>query len=373
MSVAQPQFNLKPSAVNPSSLPTGLISGDYSKPIPKSKTPPGAYVHSGTTNAHFTKRKRRKKTSETLAIKRQSKLKIVKFLDELNQANYADSMGKCGEKYSAMMCGEHIAAKIPFHRCNIRFCPMCANRRAAKFVKKYHPYVVAFLKRNTGYNPCLLTLTQKKIKGEVKKEARARILDSFKKLNRRKFFSEYFAGGIWACEITESETGNHSHLHIFIFRRKFIDAKLLKSEWAKVSSGAKNLNIKLIDDLQNGLSETIKYIAKPMPAESITVDGVRQILELKGLRMIDTFGEFRQFCRDNKIADDDTDDGEGEECNESDKHSFVSGECCPHPGCEKPLFERVITHDDLINYHRRRERERFADNQIRDKLKEKIL
>jgi hypothetical protein len=333
----------------------------------KPKTPGHAYLDSGTTTAHFPKKKKRRRISETLEIKRKTKRRLVECLNELNQDNYADSMDKCGRKTKMVMCDSHIVSKIPFHRCNIRFCPMCGQRRAARFVKKYLLYVIAFIASNSRLKPCLLTLTQRKIKGESKKDARARILDSFKKLQRRKFFAEYFAGGIWACEITESETGNHCHLHIFIFRRKFIDEKLLKSEWSKVSPGAKNLNIKLIDSLQNGLSETIKYIAKPIPAESITTDGVKQILELKGLRMIDTFGEFRIFCRENKIADDEAGDDDGKECSESDKHVFVVGECCPHPNCEKPLYECVMTDIEEIEFYRRRE------NQIRGKLEEKIL
>jgi plasmid rolling circle replication initiator protein Rep len=308
------------------------------------------YVHSGTTTEHFTKRKSRKKTSETLGIKRASKLKLVKFLGELKQDNYADSMSKCGERWSAMMCGEHIASKIPFHRCNIRFCPACANRRASRFVKKYLVFVAAFIALNLSFKPCLLTLTQKKIKGESKKEARERILKSFKQLIRRKFFAEYFAGGIWAGEVTENETGNHFHLHLFVFRRKFIDAKLLKEEWSKVSQGAKNLNIKLIDGLEDGLREVIKYISKPIPAENLTLQSVKEILELKGLRMIDTFGEFRSFCRDYEPPEDDT------ELVESVKPDFVTGECCPHEGCGKPLFERILTDVELIAFHRRRER-----------------
>jgi plasmid rolling circle replication initiator protein Rep len=331
-------------------LANGFNFVGYSATRPQSKSQSQTYLDSGTTNAHFSKKRKRRKVSETLTIKRQSKLKIVKFLGELNQENHADSMSRCGEKYSAMMCGEHIAAKIPFHRCNIRYCPMCGNRRAARFVKKYLLNVIAFIAANLTYKPCLLTLTQKKIQGESKKDARARILESFKKLQRRKFFNEYFAGGIWACEITESETGNHSHLHIFIFRRKFIDEKLLKNEWARVSPGAKNLNIKLINGLENGLREVIKYISKPIPAENLTRESVRQILELKSLQMINTFGEFRSFCRDYELPESES------ESAEADNHGFVVGECCPHPGCEKPLYERVMSHDDIVNYHRRRER-----------------
>ena len=310
------------------------------------------YLDSGTTSKHFLNRKKRKKLSETLAIKRKSKLKLVKYLTQLGQDNYADSMDKCGSKWSVMSCGEHIASKIPFHRCNIRFCPSCANRRAARFVKKYMPYVSGFLAQNARLKPCLLTLTQKKLSGESKRDARERILKSFKKVIRRKFFNEYFAGGIWACEVTESESGNHCHLHIFIFRRKFIDEKLLKSEWAKVSPGAKNLNIKLIDGLETGLREVIKYISKPIPADDLKLSSVKQLLELKGLRMLDTFGEFRAFCRDFELPEDENSDIE------SGKHEYVPGECCPCEGCGKPLFESVLTDAELIEHHRRREKVR---------------
>jgi len=355
MLVARPKDN-STSPQTTHSLINGFNSIGHSATQLQSKPPGRAYLDSGTTNAHFSKKKKRRKVSETLTIKRQSKIKIVRFLGELNQENHADSMSRCGERYSVLMCGEHIASKIPFHRCNIRYCPICGNRRAARFVKKYLSFVIAFIAANLSLKPCLLTLTQRKCRGESKKEARARILESFKKLQRRKFFSEYFAGGIWACEITESETGNHSHLHIFIFRRKFIDAKLLKNEWSKVSPGAKNLNIKLINGLENGLREVIKYISKPIPAENLTRESVRQILELKSLQMINTFGEFRSFCRDYELPE-----VENEDCEESDKHIFVVGECCPHPSCEKLLFERVMSHDDLINYHRRRERRIFQE------------
>jgi hypothetical protein len=321
-----------------------------------------SYLDSGTTSKHFLNRKKRKKISETLAIKRKSRLELVKYLKQLGELNYADSMEKCGSKWSVMTCDEHIASKTPFHRCNIRYCPSCSNRRSARFVKKYIPYVSEFLKQNSRFKPCLLTLTQKKLSGESKKDARARILKSFKKVIRRKFFNEYFAGGIWACEVTESDSGNHCHLHIFIFRRKFIDEKLLKKEWSKVSPGAKNLNIKLIDGkdgIESGLREVIKYISKPIPADNLTLDSVKQVLQLKGLRMLDTFGEFRAFCRDFEVPEDENADIADE------KPDYVAGECCPCEGCDKPLFERILTESDLIEHHRRRELVIFAPNKFR--------
>jgi hypothetical protein len=330
-----------------------------------------AYLDSGTTSKHFLKRKKRKKISETLAIKRKTRLELVKYLNQLGEVNYADSMEKCGSKWSVMSCGEHIASKIPFHRCNIRFCPSCSNRRPAKFVKKYVPYVSAFLKQNPTYAPCLLTLTQKKIKGESKRDARKRILESFKKIIRRKFFLESFAGGIWACEVTESDSGNHCHLHIFIFRKaawggnmaqREASLKRLKSEWSKVSPGAKNLNLKLIDGkdgIESGLREVIKYISKPIPADDLKLSSVKQLLELKGLRMLDTFGEFRAFCRDYEVPESENADIE------AGRQEFVAGECCPCEGCDKPLFERILTDVEMIAHHRRRELVISAPNKFR--------
>jgi hypothetical protein len=347
------QLQSKPNPIRAGHLPGGF-------PAPVSQTTSGksnfaghlAYLDSGTTSKHFLNRRKRKKISETLAVKRKSRLELVKYLNQLGEVNYADSMEKCGSRWSVMSCGEHIAAKIPFHRCNIRFCPSCANRRSARFVKKYIPYVSAFLKQNARFKPCLLTLTQKKLSGETKRDARERILKSFKKVIRRKFFNEYFAGGIWACEVTESESGNHCHLHIFIFRRKFIDEKLLKSEWAKVSPGAKNLNIKLIDGkdgIESGLREVIKYISKPIPADNLTLESVKQVLQLKGLRMLDTFGEFRAFCRDYELPESEIPEIE------AGRLDYVAGECCPCDGCDKPLFERIFTDVEMIAYHKRRE------------------
>jgi hypothetical protein len=332
-----------------------------------------AYLDSGTTSKHFLKRKKRKKISETLAIKRKSRLEIVKYLYQLGETNYADSMEKCGSKWSVMSCGEHIASKIPFHRCNIRYCPSCSNRRSAKFVKKYAPLVSAFLKENPTYAPCLLTLTQKKIKGESKREARARILESFKLVIRHKFFLESFDGGVWACEITESDSGNHCHLHIFIFRKAAWGAnkaqreaslKRLKKEWSEVSPGAKNLNLKFIDrengGIESALREVIKYISKPVPADDLKLSSVKQLLELKGLKMLDKFGaKFRAFCRDFEVPEDENADIE------AGRQEFVAGECCPCEGCDKPLFERILTEVEMIEHHRRRELVLYAPNKFR--------
>ncbi len=341
MNVAQQKSPLEsPGAKNPH-LTNGFNSPGHSAAVPKLETLACSYLDLGITSSqNTTKSKRRLKKSERLEIRFKSKQKIQEHLRALGKHKEADSMAICGERFTILTCGEHIPAKLSFHRCGFRYCPMCAPRRANKYQKKYFPYAEEFVKR-THTKPCLLTLTQKKIKGERYKEGRARILKSFNNFIRHEFFKEYFSGGIWACETTFSESGAHVHLHLVVFRKKFVDEKLLKQHWAKASPGAKNLNIKLIDDLNSGLRECIKYISKPMPAETLERSHVSEILELKGAQMINTFGEFRKFVREFELPEPEPEQ----------RQKLEAGDCCP--SCNKQLFEKTVTTEELIEFHRR--------------------
>ncbi len=224
-------------------------------------------------------------------------------------------MAECSTLLEVTTCGEHIFAETPKHRCCVRFCPHCASRRSGKYKNKYLPYAKKFMdfmlneqgevvKRTNTLTPCLLTLTQKKIKGEELKDSRERILISFRKLIRRTFFNDYFEGGLFTVENVASESGNHTHIHIVVFRKKFIDHKLLKKHWAKVSEGAENLNIKLLDDLEKGLKEVIKYVSKPLNVDNFERKDILELLEVRGKRFIDTFGAFRKFCGIYKLPDE---------------------------------------------------------------------
>jgi hypothetical protein len=229
---------------------------------------------------------------------------------------------------------------------------MCASRRASKYQRKYLPYALDFVKLSpVKLTPCFLTLTQTKITGEKLKDSRERLMKSFHKFIRHSFFKSYFSGGVYAVENTVSDNGNHSHLHIVVFRKKFIKDTLLKEHWSIVSKGAKNLNIKLIDTLESGLKECIKYISKPIPADRLKRQHVKEILELKGKRMIDTFGEFRKFCLTHELP----------EVEKEERAQFEEGQCCPNCNdSNNKLFQLTMTMPDLIAFHRRIEQTRAS-------------
>ncbi len=318
-----------------------------------------SYVHLGRTNSHPKVSKGLKlkvklpvKRSVALTVRYETKQKLVEILTGLGETKTSESMALCGQRFDVLTCGEHIVAKMPYHRCNVRYCVMCASRRASKYQKKYLPYAVDFVKLSSvKLTPCLLTLTQLKIKGEKLSDSVNRLMTSFRKFIRHSFFDEYFSGGIYAIENTVSDEGNHSHLHVVVFRKKFVEHTLLKEHWAKVSAGAENLNIKRIDSLESGLKECIKYISKPIPADALKREHVKEILELKGQRMIDRFGDFRKFCLTHELP----------EIEAREKPKLEEGLCCPN--CDddsNKLFQLTMTMPDLIAFHRRIEQTRTS-------------
>lgn len=338
--------------INPSSFSLAISQAE-SERTPSER----AYLDSGTTFSHShipkSKPKIKKPKSERLKLRYRTRNRIVELLTEVGETETAESMKLCGAKYSVLTCGQHIVAKTPFHRCNVRYCSLCASRRSAKYQRKYLPYAMAFVKDSAvKLTPCLLTLTQAKIEGERLKDSRERLLKSFRKFIRHQFFAEYFDGGIFTIENTVSDNGNHTHLHCVVFRKKFVDHKLLKSHWSAVSPNAENLNIKLIDSLENGLRECIKYVSKPLDVAKFERKHLLELLEIKGKRMIDSFGEFRKFCRDYELPETET----------TEREKLAETDCCPNCNDNRTLlYEITLTETQLIEFYRRNEKTAVID------------
>lgn len=281
--------------------------------------------------------------SERLANKHRTKTKLAKLLKVLGEDDLVAKMELCSSKFIALTCGSHVIGRRPTHRCDFRLCPFCASRRSKKLINKYLPMFVAFA--GPQLVPVHLTLTQAHRVGESLKLSLKRLMDSFKKLSRRSFFLEFFAGGGVAVEVTLGTDGAwHSHLHLLAFRRRFCDVDQLRDEWRTVTGDSHVLRIVLVKDLERGLEEVLKYISKPLDIEKFEPKHIKQFLEIKGTRMFRAFGDFAKFCRNYEPSD-----------NEMDgpiPSTAVAGEDCPR--CGKELFETpLMTVNELIGFARR--------------------
>jgi hypothetical protein len=206
----------------------------------------------------------------------------------------------------------------------------------------------AFLKHSSvPVKPCHLVLTLKHRK-ETAKQSYKRFMTAFRKLVRKenKLWNEYFLGGLYKIEQTLGTDNQwHTHAHLIVFRRRLFNIELLKREWFKITGDSFDVFLDPVEDVRAGLQECLKYVSKPSDIARFEVSQVRELLELKGQKMIGTFGEFREFYRDHKLIDD-------PELLEQ-RQEFVEGQACP--SCGEPLFEVILSVSELIRHARRLE------------------
>jgi hypothetical protein len=120
-----------------------------------------------------------------------------------------------------------------------------------------------------------------------------------------------------------------------------------------VSPGAENLNIKMLKDLETGLREAIKYVSKPIDVDKFEINHLSELLEVKGKRMIDTFGDFRKFCLKHELP----------KVEKEERVKVEVGQCCSRcdaTGVHNVLFQLSMTHRELIGLHRRNEKTRVC-------------
>jgi hypothetical protein len=274
-------------------------------------------------------------------------------LSKLGHDDEAERMNRCGEKFSVVTCGTHIVAKYPNYHCENRLCPFCAERRSKKLVAKYLPIVLTYAavfasKHRTGL-PCHLVLTLRHRTGETPKLMRKRLWDSFTKLRDTALFKSLFDGGLFAIENKPSrdKVGTHTHLHSIVFRFRILskaELQQLKDEWFAVTGDSTNLRLDPVTDISTGLREVLKYINKPLKPEEMTKAHIKEMRELKGLKMLGTFGGFWKFAKD-------FDPDEHEATEPVERFDFVEGEACPF--CGNALFETgAMPVNELIKFAR---------------------
>jgi hypothetical protein len=105
----------------------------------------------------------------------------------------------------------------------------------------------------------------------------------------------------------------------------------------------------MLKDLETGLREAIKYVSKPIDVDRFEINHLSELLEVKGKRMIDTFGDFRKFCLKHDLP----------EVEKEERVKVEAGQCCfrcDATGVHNVLFQSSMTHRELIDLHRQNEK-----------------
>ncbi len=241
---------------------------------------------------------RYKPSYEILVQRTRTKNNLSKLFRAAGKSELADKLRDCSNHFDILTTGQCIAKTITTFYCSSRHCPFCAAIRARELQENYLPKFEAFAWLNPSLTACHLVLTQKQYRGERLLSAIKRLLKNFEKLRGRVVWSEYFdAGGCYAVEFTKGKRGGwHVHIHLEVFRSKFLNVKQFRAAWLDVTEDSMNFKIKRIDSQAGGLEEVIKYISKPKDVANYTAGDAEQLLELKGVKLFGTFGKFRKFC-----------------------------------------------------------------------------
>lgn len=133
---------------------------------------------------------------------------LVRLRAEDGADDLAEKLSKCGEEFflDCTSCGyNHRCEKA----CNLKWCPVCARRKAAQKVAKYEravlkmqwPLALAFTIANTA------TIDADDVRAFRK---------NVRRLIRSKLFRATVKGGIYSIELVNTGRGWHLHVHLIV-------------------------------------------------------------------------------------------------------------------------------------------------------------
>lgn len=199
---------------------------------------------------------------------------------------------------------------------NTLVCSLCAIRRASRNLAAYlERFQVVQVKRPT-LRPYLVTLTVRN-RPDLAKALR-HLFDSLRLLHKRrvdkksKSMMRAIAGGVFSVEVTNTGKEWHPHVHAIWLAEEHPNQHTLRAEWEQITGDSFMCDVREItpmvdagadiDPHAKGFAEVFKYAMKP--SELGPERMIEAYPQLKGKRLLGSFGEFRGVPESKNLADD---------------------------------------------------------------------
>lgn len=199
------------------------------------------------------------------------------------------SFSTCGEgAYVLKSDGDPPAYRVAGSSCHDRFCTPCATERSRTIAQNVIDHI--------GKQRCrFVTLTVSE--GATGLAPAVDLLyESFRKLQRTRFWRQRVTGGVGFLELKWSTRSDrwHPHLHL-LTHGKYIQHKQLSDTWKVCSGGSYIVHITLAGGAERVAKYVTKYASKPLSAEYIRDPDLldEAITVLRGRRMCCTWGGWR--------------------------------------------------------------------------------
>jgi hypothetical protein len=153
--------------------------------------------------------------------------------------------------------------KVISGACNLRFCPICARKRAFKVSRDIADWLANY------DSPRFLTLTQKHSKDSLKYQI-DRFQANWRKFYRSFEFKAHIEQAIWALQVTfnhKTKTWN-PHIHI-LYKGEFWEKREIIRLWKRITGDSFIVDIESVNDREKAVDYISRYVGRPCSLKDI--------------------------------------------------------------------------------------------------------
>ena len=235
----------------------------------------------------------------------------------LAMADYALTIGEKATASKLTFCGDYLLFRhfytvddVRLHAANFcrkhLLCPLCAIRRASKYMQAYMQRLELVLAQHPGLKAFLVTVTVKDgedlqerfqhLRAAMRRMTQARRDHLKAPLKNRHVEAAKALGGVHSIEAKRGKGSGlwHPHAHAVWLCYEAPDASKLAQEWHGWTGDSYIVDVRPFhdqNDVAGGFAEVFKYALKfsDLPLD----DNWQAFLELSNRRLVDSFGLLR--------------------------------------------------------------------------------
>ncbi len=174
--------------------------------------------------------------------------------------------------------------------CHDRWCVPCANGRASRISANLLEHLQD---RQTRFITLTLAASDAPLRPRLD-----RLLASFSKLRRRRFWTDRVVGGAGFLEVTRGKSGHHWHPHLHVVvEGQYIAKEQLVQTWLEITGDSYVVDIKLVRDPGIVGRYITKYASKPLDSKLLRDPPalVEAIQALRGRKLLYAFGTWARW------------------------------------------------------------------------------
>lgn len=202
------------------------------------------------------KRRDTERVNERYKLRKQQSLELAKVYSHLNyKKTKVERVASCADVLKFFQNPETLDNRLwQAYLCKDKLCSICNYRRSRKFDFQIMQILDKAVKEYPKAQFLFLTLTQKNVEGTNLGQELTKIGKAFKKMQKRKVFTDAVLGFVRGTEVTYNAEKNnfHPHVHVLLMVKPsyFNNNYISQKEWSTLWQQSMGLDYKPIVDVR---------------------------------------------------------------------------------------------------------------------------